>query len=166
LRAITGRTTDSVKEGHPVKNLEVYISGFMIVFGGVIFLLAYPMEYYGEYGPGPGLLPLWTSGLIVVLAVINLFIALKKNNTHFADILPKGTGLINVVSCVGAYTLFIIVVPYLGFTISSIAMLFILFSRGYTWKKGLCLSILVTGILFFIFGSVLTVALPVNEFGW
>ena len=39
-----------------MKSLEVYISGFMILFGAVIFRLAYSMEYYGEYGPGPGLL--------------------------------------------------------------------------------------------------------------
>ena len=56
-----------------MKSLEVYISGFMILFGAVIFRLAYSMEYYGEYGPGPGLLPLWTSGLIVVLAAINIY---------------------------------------------------------------------------------------------
>ncbi len=149
-----------------MKSLEVYISGFFILFGAIIFQLASSMKYYGEYGPGPGLLPVWISGMMVVLSAVNLIAALKKNNKSFADILPKGTGLINVLSCVGAYALFIVTVPYLGFTISSIAMLFILFSRGYTWRRGLCLSILVTGILFFVFGSVLTVPLPVNEFGW
>ena len=149
-----------------MKNLEVYISGFFILFGAIIFQLSLSMKYYGEYGPGPGLLPLWISGMMVVLAAINLVTALKKNKTRLSDILPKGTGLINVLSCVGAYALFLLVVPYVGFTISSIAMLFILFSRGYSWRKGICLSILVTGILFFIFGSVLTVPLPVNEFGW
>lgn len=45
-------------------------------------------------------------------------------------------------------------------------MLFILFSRGYDWRKGMIFSVLVTGVLFFLFGSVLTVALPVNQFGW
>ena len=149
-----------------MKSLEVYISGFFILFGIIIFQLASSMKYYGEYGPGPGLLPLWISGLMVVLAAVNLFVALKKNNKQFSDILPKGTGLINLLSCIGAYALFILVVPYAGFTLSSTAMLFILFARGYTWRKALCLSILVTGVLFLVFGSILTVPLPVNEFGW
>ena len=111
-----------------MKSLEVYISGFMILFGAVIFRLAYSMEYYGEYGPGPGLLPLWTSGLIVVLALINLTIALKKGGKSLAEVLPKGTSLKNVLSCVGAYALFLVLVPHAGFSVSSVLMLFILFS--------------------------------------
>ena len=71
-----------------------------------------------------------------------------------------------MLSCVGAYALFLVLVPYAGFTISSVLMLFILFSRGYDWRKGMLFSVLVTGVLFFLFGSVLTVALPVNQFGW
>ena len=149
-----------------MKNLEVYISGVMILFGATIVRLAYSMEYYGEYGPGPGLLPLWTSGLIVVLSAINLVIALKKGGKSLAEILPQGSSLKNVLSCVGAYALFLILVPYAGFTISSVLMLFILFSRGYDWRKGLLFSVVITGVMFFLFGSVLTVALPVNEFGW
>ena len=149
-----------------MKSLEVYISGFMILFGAVIFRLSYSMEYYGEYGPGPGLLPLWTSGLIVVLAAVNLVIALKKGGKSLAEVLPKGTSLKNVLSCVGSYVLFLVLVPVAGFTISSVLMLFILFSRGYAWRKGMLFSVLVTGVLFFLFGSVLTVALPVNQFGW
>ena len=149
-----------------MKNLEVYISGVMILFGATIFRLAYSMEYYGEYGPGPGLLPLWTSGLIVVLSAINLVIALKKGGKSLAEILPQGSSLKNVLSCAGAYALFLILVPYAGFTISSVLMLFILFSRGYDWRKGLLFSVVITGVMFFLFGSVLTVALPVNEFGW
>ena len=149
-----------------MKSLEVYISGFMILFGAVIFRLSYSMEYYGEYGPGPGLLPLWTSGLIVVLAAVNLVIALKKGGKSLAEVLPKGTSLKNVLSCVGSYVLFLVLVPVAGFTISSVLMLFILFSRGYDWRKGLLFSVVITGVMFFLFGSVLTVALPVNEFGW
>lgn len=149
-----------------MKNLEVYISGFMILFGAVIFRLAYSMEYYGEYGPGPGLLPLWASGLIVALSAVNFVLALKKGGKSFAEVLPRGTGLLNVLSCVGAYVLFLLLSPVAGFTIASVLMLFILFSRGYNWRKGLLFSVVITGVLFFVFGSVLTVALPVNEFGW
>lgn len=149
-----------------MKNLEVYISLLFILFGAVIFSLASSMNYYGEYGPGPGLLPVWISGIMVALAVVNLFAALKKNNTHFSDLIPKGTSLINLLSCVGSFALFIIIVPYAGFVLSSLIMLFILFSRGYSKKKSIVLSLLVTGIVFFVFSSVLSISLPVNQFGW
>lgn len=149
-----------------MKNLEVYISLLFILFGAVIFRLASSMNYYGEFGPGPGLLPMWVSGIMVVLAVINLFAASKKNDTNVLDLLPKGTSLINLLSCVGSFALFIIIVSYAGFVLSSLIMLFILFSRGYSKKKSIVLSLLVTGIVFFVFSSVLSISLPVNQFGW
>jgi hypothetical protein len=124
------------------------------------------MPYYGQYGPGPALLPLWISGIMVALSIFNLIAALRKNNTHFSDLLPRGTGLINLLSCIGSFALFIIVVPYVGFTLSSFTMLFILFSRGYKYKWSIGLSVLVTGVMFFVFSVLLSIPLPMNEFGW
>lgn len=149
-----------------MKNVEVYISLFFILFGGVIFKMATGLQYYGEYGPGPGLLPVWASGIMIVLAVINLVAAFKKNNTQFSDLLPTGTSLANVLSCVGSFAFYIIVVPYAGFVTTSTIMLFILFSRGYSWKTSIMFSALVTGIVFFVFSIALGIPLPVNEFGW
>ena len=149
-----------------MKNLEVYISVFFVLFGAVIFKLASSMKYYGEYGPGPGLLPLWISGIMVVLSIVNLFSAFKKNNKNFGALLPKGTALYNLLCCIVSYLLFIIIVPYAGFVISSLLMLTLLFSRGYSWKASMGLSTLVTGVLYAVFGLVLTIALPVNQFGW
>lgn len=154
------------KWGVLLKNIEVYISSFFILVGSIIFWQASSMQYYGEYGPGPGLLPTWASGLMIILAAVNLVSAFKKNDTHFSDLMPKGDGLINVLACVGSFSLFMLIVPYVGFTISGISMLFILFSRGYKLYWALGLSILITGILFFVFGSVLGIPLPVNEYGW
>ena len=149
-----------------MKNLEVYLSGLFILVGGVIFWQASLLPYYSEYGPGPGLLPVWISGLMIALCVVNIIIALKKGKTDLVEILPKGTGLINLLACVGGYALFMILVPYAGFTISSISMLFILFSRGYKWYWGLVWSIAVTVVMYMMFISILGVPLPVNEFGW
>lgn len=149
-----------------MKNLEVYISGFFILFGALFFWLASSMKYYGEYGPGPGLLPMWVTGLMVILSCINLVSSYKRNNTRFADLLPRGTGLINLLACIGSFALYIIIVPYAGFIISSVTMLFILFSRGYKWQWSVGLSVFVTGVIFFVFSTVLSIPLPVNQFGW
>lgn len=149
-----------------MKNIEVYVSLFFVLVGGVIVEQALSMQYYSQYGPGPGLLPIWIGGILIVLSVINLIMAYKKNDTQFSELVPKGVGLINLLACVGSFLLFMGIVSFAGFTISSFLMLSILFSRGYKLHWALGMSAFVTGVLFFVFGSVLGVPLPVNEFGW
>jgi putative tricarboxylic transport membrane protein len=149
-----------------MKNIEVYVSGLFILVGGVIFWQALLLPYSSEFGPGCGLLPLWVSGILIVLCILNLMVAIKNNNTNFNDILPKGTSLKNVLACVGGYVLFTIAVPYAGFSFSSIVMLFILFSRGYKWRLALVWSVAVTVAMFIIFNWILGVPLPLNEYGW
>ena len=149
-----------------MKNIEVYVSLFFIIVGSVVFSQSLSLQYYSDYGPGPGLLPLWVSGMMVLLSVANMVVAFKKNDTHFSDLFPKGSGLINLLACVGSFVLFMVIVQYVGFTISSILMLFILFSRGYKWPWALGLSVVVTGVLFVVFSSVLGIPIPVNEYGW
>lgn len=149
-----------------MRNLEVYVSLFFIVVAGVVLQQSLSLQYYSDYGPGPGLLPIWSSGIMLVLAAANLVIAWKKNNTNISELLPRGTNLTNLLACVVSYVLFLVIVSFVGVTIASILMLFILFSRGYKWYWGLGLSVLVAGVTVFVFGSVLGVPLPVNELGW
>lgn len=149
-----------------MNNIEVYVSFFFVLVGGLIVEQASSMQYYSQYGPGPGLLPLWIGGILIVLSVINLLMAYKKNDTQFSELLPKGIGLVNLLACVGSFVLFTGIVSVAGFTISSFLMLSILFSRGYKLHWALGMSAVVTGVLFFVFGSVLGVPLPVNEYGW
>jgi putative tricarboxylic transport membrane protein len=149
-----------------VKNLGVYISVFFLLFGGIMLWQSLQLDYYSDYGPGPGLLPLWISSAIIVFSVLNLVLSLKKNIIRIADVIPKGEGLLNVLACIGAFLLFIIIVPYVGFLIGSTVMLFILFSRGFKWYWAIGLSVLIAGIIFWVFGILLQVPLPVNELGW
>lgn len=149
-----------------MKNLGVYISLFFLLIGGIILSESLSMEYYSDYGPGPGLLPLWTGGLIIVLSLIYLGITIKKDVILFSQALPKGEGLINVITCMGSLILFMIIVPFAGFLIGSSITLFILFLRGHKWPWALGLSISVAVIIFGVFGVLLQVPLPVNEFGW
>lgn len=149
-----------------MKNIEVYVSGLFILVGAVICWQASLLPYYSEFGPGSGFLPLWASGIMIILCLFNTLVAFKQNNTHFDRLLPTGTSLKNVAACIGGYVLFMIIIPYVGFTISSVIMLFILFSRGYQWHWALGWSVVVTGVVFFVFSSLLGVPLPVNDFGW
>ncbi|NOU92591.1 hypothetical protein GC093_05020 [Paenibacillus sp. LMG 31456] len=149
-----------------MKNLGVCMAVFFLLFSGIMFYESLSMDYYSEYGPGPGLLPLWVSGLIFVLSLIYLVIAIKKDIILFSQILPKGEGLINVLVCVGSLILFMIIVPFAGFLIGSTITLFLLFMRGYKWYWSLGLSASIASIVFWVFGIILQVPLPVNDLGW
>lgn len=147
-------------------NLGVYISAFFLLFSGILFWKALDLNYYGAYGPGPGLLPIWANGILIILSLISLVFCYRKSDILLSEVLPKGRGLGNVLACIGALVLFMLVVDYTGFVAGSILMLFPLFSRGYKWHWSLGLSVGVTLLLFWTFGLILQVPLPVNEFGW
>lgn len=149
-----------------MKNISVYMAVFFLLFSGVMFWESLSMSYYSEYGPGPGLLPLWVSGIIFVLSVVYLVTAFKKDIILFAHVLPKGEGLVNVLVCMGSLVLFMVLVPLTGFLIGSTVTLFILFLRGYKWYWSLGFSASVAFIIFWVFGVMLQVPLPVNDLGW
>jgi putative tricarboxylic transport membrane protein len=155
-----------IRDGCFLKNFGVYVGLFFLIFGGVIFWQSISLDYYSEFGPGPGFLPAWTSGIIIILSLVYLFIALKKEIILVRDILPKGEGFINVLVSMVSLLLFIVIVPFVGFIISSIITLFLLFSRGYKWYWGLGMSTVVACIVFWVFGSLFGIPLPVNEYGW
>ncbi|WP_279386458.1 tripartite tricarboxylate transporter TctB family protein [Paenibacillus xerothermodurans] len=142
------------------------MAAFFLLFSGIMLWESSSMDYYGEYGPGPGMLPLWVSGLIFVCSIVYLCIALKKEIVPVSKILPRGEGLINVLVCIGSLILFMIIAPLWGFLIGSTLSLFLLFSRGYKWYWSLGLSASTASIVFWMFGIVLQVPLPVNDFGW
>ncbi|RDU38126.1 hypothetical protein DRW41_00720 [Neobacillus piezotolerans] len=149
-----------------MKNIGLYVSLLFLIIGGIVLMQSLSLNYYSEFGPGPGLLPIWISGLMIVLSIINIFSSLKKDAIKLADVMPKGEGLKNVLLTVGTLLLFIITVPYIGFCIASFLMLFLLFLRGYKWYIGVGLSAGITLLVFWVFGSILNVPLPVNSFGW
>jgi putative tricarboxylic transport membrane protein len=149
-----------------LKNLAFYMSLFFLLFGGIMFWESLTMDYFSEYGPGPGLLPLWVSGLIIVLSLLYLISAFKKDIILFSQVLPKGEGLINVLVCIGSLILFMVIAPLAGFVIASTLTLFLLFLRGYKWYWSMGLSASIACIIFWVFGIILEVPLPVNDLGW
>ncbi|MEH7084929.1 tripartite tricarboxylate transporter TctB family protein [Neobacillus drentensis] len=149
-----------------MENLGIYLSLFFLLLGVVVFSQSFTMGYYSEYGPGPGLLPLWTGGLIIVLSLFYLWFSIKKEIILFSKAIPKGEGLINVITCMGSLILFMIIVPFTGFLIGSTITLLLLFKRGYKWPWAIGLSVTVSLVVFGLFDVLLQVPLPVNEFGW
>ena len=149
-----------------MKNLGVYVALFFLIFSGVFFWFSFQLPYKSQFGPGPGLLPLWTSGLLLLFSIIYLIVAFKKDIILIKDAFPKGEGAITVLVTVFSLILFMVLVQFAGFVVSGIIMLFLLFSRGYKWYWGLGLATTVTLVVFFLFGNLLGIPLPVNNYGW
>lgn len=149
-----------------IKNLGFYISLFFLVVSTSLIYGSSSMEYYGEFGPGPGLLPFWTGVILLFLAGIYLIISIKKDIILAENVLPHGEGLINLLICIGTIIVFILIVPYTGFTIGAIILLFPLFSRGYKIHYALSFSVFLSVVVFFLFSNLLGIPLPTNNFGF
>lgn len=141
-------------------------AGSIIALFSIVFLiqsLTYP--YTGTLGLGPGFLPVWISGIMLVLSICYIFESIKGENAN-DDPFPKGEGLKKILFIIGSIILFLILLSFIGFVLSSIIFLFILLFRSYKWYTGLGISVAVSIFLFWLFGSVLSVPLPINGLGF
>lgn len=149
-----------------MKNAGFVIGVVILLFASLILWQSFSLEYYSELGPGPGLLPLWLSAFLIILSLLFMAKSLKKSIILFSEILPRGRGLGNILTIIGAVIFFIIVAPMAGFTAAGILMLSFILLRDYKWYMALAVSSTVTVSLFYIFKFFLNVPLPVNALGF
>lgn len=147
-------------------NARILLGVVILVGAAIIFKESLTYEYYGKIVPGPGLFPVWMSGLLLLLSAIYIIDSIKSKPIALKDILPTGKGLKKVLALFGAMILFILLVPYTGFLIASLIMLLILFSLDYKWYSSIIISCIVSGIAFYVFKNLLSVPLPAGPFGF
>ncbi|MFS0774950.1 tripartite tricarboxylate transporter TctB family protein [Neobacillus sp. 3P2-tot-E-2] len=138
----------------------------VLIYSAVIFAQSLSLNYYTEFGPGPGFFPLWLSGILIILSIGLILGSIKKEKIFFKDILPKGRSLMRVVLVPASLIVFILIVNFTGFIIASSVLLFLVFILEFKWYMSLALSSSISILLFFIFQSILEVPLPVNVLGW
>jgi putative tricarboxylic transport membrane protein len=149
-----------------LRNAGFCVGIVILCFAILILSQSLSLNYYSDLGPGPGLLPLWLSIILIVLSLSFIFKSLKKEIILFSEILPKDRGLRNILAIVGSVILFIILAPFTGFTIAGISMLSVILVRDYKWFTAVGISTTVTVLLFFVFKSFLNVPLPINALGF
>ena len=143
------------------------------LIGGVIVLLlglaviyfSSQLEYYSEYGPGPGFLPLWVGIIIAGCAIYVIIDVLKKHHKIGTFFRPR--------TKLGLHVLVIIFItflllPLLGFSIG--LALFVGITMRIMGKHrwlSCSLTAVVTAIcIHLIFISWLTIPLPQGLIGW
>jgi putative tricarboxylic transport membrane protein len=146
-----------------MKKAGVWTGLILIIFAGTLFWKSLSLKYYSDYGPGPGFFPIWMSGLLIVLSILYIIDSLRKQGIHIRNIFPNSEGLRKVLSIFLSLIVFLVLVPFTGYTIASISMLCILFFREYKWYWGIGISVTISLVLFIAFHYLLKVSLPVNS---
>ncbi len=148
------------------KNLGFYFGLGLLVFASFMFWQSFSYQYYTDFGPGPGLLPRWLNGGLIILSLIYIFTSVVKSPISFSEVIPKGETLKKVLLFPGAVIIFVLIVNHTGFNIAGTSMLFLLLRKEYKWYLALGISAVVCGFLFLVFKTLLLVPLPVNALGW
>ncbi|MBO8162100.1 MAG: tripartite tricarboxylate transporter TctB family protein [Brevibacillus sp.] len=135
------------------------------LFSLTFLLLSLEFSYTGPAGPGPGFMPIWISGIMLVLSLFYILESARdKDGT--GELMPRGAALKSVFFVLVCLVLYLILMPILGFIAASVLFLFTLFVRHYKWHTSIGVAVVVTFLLFWLFGSVLNVDLPESTFGW
>ncbi len=130
----------------------------------VFFVTSLPYDYTSEYGPGPGMFPLWISGLLMLLAALYIGASWKAGPAPGA--MPGRREARNILFIVISMALFVLLLPTLGFNVCAALFLFALLFRAYRWYAGLAISVGTTAVLYLLFGVLLDVRLPLNALGF
>jgi len=145
-------------------NKGVWAGIVFALFALTFFFLSLEFPYSSPLGPGPGFLPLWISGLMLVLSVFYIAESIKSKE-EAGEPMPRGAGLRGVLFVVLSLICYLILIPILGFLAASVLFLFTLFVRETKWYSSLGAALAVSFSLVWLFGSVLKVDLPSGIFG-
>lgn len=137
----------------------------VLILGLAVILFSSQMEYYSEFGPGPGFLPLWVGICITGFAIVLIFNILRKRGKVGAFLKPRTREGFKLLTIIIA-TFFLL--PYLGFSIG-----FGLFA-GITMRlmgrhRWVICSLTAVGIAIgirYVFGHWLSIPLPTGIVGW
>jgi hypothetical protein len=148
--------------------LNTVVCALFLVFALFYFYIAMGLKYWsGAYAPGPGFIPRWAGGAMVILAAIALKNSFKEKGPVLSEILPKERSRrINLFVCWGALLFLLLFVQKLGFLVTASIALTAMLSRGTNWLKAALIGVSLSLICFIVFKVLLQMQIPVNQFGW
>jgi putative tricarboxylic transport membrane protein len=147
------------------KTVAFWAGLVLFSFSLLIFITSFQYEYVTGFGPGPGMLPLWLSAFMALLALIYLAQTIRHPASH-QGMLPTKRAIYENGGILLYLILFICIVEYTGFTVASTMLLFLLFRGQFRWFVALCVAGGSSVFMFWLFAVILKLSLPVNIFGW
>ena len=137
-----------------------FIAGGCLLLFSLFFLReAMKYNYSGSLGLGPGFFPIWLCSILTVLSLIYIA-TLFKNKGLLKEIIPSKSARLKMLLIISSMAVFVILLNYLGFIISSTLFLMILFYGSYKWYIGFGVALVVSLFLFWVFQIMLGIQLP------
>jgi hypothetical protein len=152
-----------------LRRIDAGIGAFFILFGafGIFQSLQLPLFQRGGI-PGPGMFPLALSITLAAIGVLLIVSRLRAGDGDYpAFDAPSRTELTRVVAAIAAMTVSVLLLPVLGYFLSSLLLVgFLLFGieRLRNWRS-LVTTLALPAVFFVIFVILLRVRLPAGIFG-
>ncbi len=134
---------------------------FWIAVGILATALSYRMNIKGLHNPGPGFMPFILGILLTAIAFIHLVFTRKETIKKVTDVvlLSKKVSVL-----FPSLLLYCILMPELGYTVSTAILLLLLFrTNGLKWQYVILLSFLTVAITYFGF-TALGIRFPTGVF--
>jgi hypothetical protein len=147
---------------------EAVAGAIVLLIGAVLAIEAYQLPYMVENVPGPGFLPLWLGGGILLTGATIMLKALRGAYRSLPEIAwPDAWGWRQVTVMFGSLAVALLLLNQLGFLITTaLFMAAVIFSLGgRSWPTLIFAPIAAAGILYLVFAVWLNVPLPQGLFG-
>jgi len=147
---------------------EIFSGLIVVAIGVALGIEAYRLPYMVEDVPGPGFLPLWLAGGILIAGATILMKSLRGAGHSLPGITwPDGWGWRQVLTMLGSLGVSLLLLTKLGFFITTTAfMALMIYSLGgRSWPTLIFAPIAAAGILYLVFAVWLNVPLPQGLFG-
>ena len=141
---------------------------FMLIYSIVFLVSSFTLPYMAKFtgGPGPGFFPVWINAILLVVSVLYIVEAVRKDVIRVKDIMPPKESHWRILSLLAGLAFFCLTADFLGFIVAGSVLLFLMFIWDYKWPSALALSIIFIVILWLTFSKGLKVFLPTNALGF
>lgn len=152
---------------------NVILNIVWIALASVLYLIAIPYGKVKSLDPiGPNVFPQIISAVVVICAIANLITIYWNRNKDKTSKAGEETSNVSasyfmeVLAVIATSGLYIIVMPRVGYLISTVVLVFllILIQKGIELKKNLLISCAFSLILYLLFSKVLNILLPQGFF--
>ena len=149
--------------------IYVPISLAFLALSVYVMIGAFDLDYYTPIGPGPGFFPFWLAAILAVLTVAWLAqVCLRICEPLPQGFFPDRSGVLRILSILGALIIFVVLGDYLGFRITMLGfLLFLIFSLG-RHSMILVIAVAFAGSFgsYYIFHDLMGVHLPLATIGF
>jgi hypothetical protein len=116
----------------------------LVAFGAFIVHESLDHNYYGsDFGPGPGFFSFWLGILLIVLSLVQLVMTYRRPAEPLPDgFIPNREGVKRILSIMGALAASLLLMNYLGFSLTMTGFCIFLLRRlgRQSWWLTLVLS--------------------------